>query len=79
MMITPKQIATLLFHVSNLRYFEKEYTEDKEKDPKLERAIVKLRWEIDQILNEMGLDDHFTKETLSEIIKINLETSKKAA
>jgi hypothetical protein len=78
-MITPKQIAALLFHVSNLRYFEKEYTEDKEKDPKIERAIVKLRWEIDQLLNEMGIDDHFTKETLSEIIKINLETSKKAA
>lgn len=76
MNITPEQLAKLIYHVSNLRYYERDYASDKEQDLKVEIAIVRMREEIDTLLLEMGLDDFFDKHTLTEILKINLENSK---
>jgi hypothetical protein len=76
MTITPETISKLIFHISNLRYYEKEYAGDKEKDEKIRVAILKLRSEIDKLLEEIGCDGYFALETLTEIVKIHLESNK---
>lgn len=76
MIITPENLAKLIFLVSNLRYFEREYASDKEQDIKVEISIVRIKNEIDTFLKEMGLDEYFDKTILTEVIKINLESSK---
>lgn len=75
MNITPEQIAKLIFHVSNLRYYEKEHASDLVKDGKVETAIAILRMEIDKELCEIGLDEHYDLTTLTEIIKIYMEAN----
>jgi hypothetical protein len=76
MNITPDKIAKLIYHTSNLRYYERDYASDKEQDLKVEIAIVRIREEIDTLLKELGLDDFFDLHTLTEILKINLENFK---
>lgn len=76
MTLTPENIAKLIFHVSNLRYFERENLSDPIKDPETEKAIVILKMEIDKELCESGLDEHFDKATLTEILKIYLDNCK---
>lgn len=73
MTITPETISKLIYHISNLRYYEKEYVADKEKDIKSGDAILKLRSEIDKLLEEIGCDGYFNLETLTEIVKIHAE------
>ena len=73
MVITPEQIAKLIFRVSNLRYYEKEYASDLVKDGKTETAVALLKLEIDTLLYEMGLDEHFSLDSLTAIVKIYME------
>ena len=75
MNITPEQISKLIFHVSNLRWLEREYVSDPIKDIEIAKAITVLKMEIDKEMNEMGLDEHFDLFTLTEIVKINLGTN----
>lgn len=75
MNITQEQIAKLIFRVSNLRYYEKEHASDMVKDGKTETAVALLKLEIDTLLYEMGLDEHFDLITLTEVIKIYMEAN----
>ena len=76
MNITPEQIAKLIFHVSNLRWLEREHVADPIKDPEVEKSIVLLKMEIDKELCEIGLDEYFDLNILTEIIKIYTESNK---
>lgn len=76
MTLTPEIIAKLLFHVSNLRWLEKEHISDPIKDPEVEKAIVILKMEIDKELCENGFDEHFDLITLTEIVRIYMESTK---
>jgi hypothetical protein len=77
MTLTPDNIAKLIFHLSNLRWLEKEHLSDTIKDPETEKAITILKMEIDKELSEAGLDEHFDLSTLTEIVKLYAETYSK--
>lgn len=77
MTLTPDILAKLIFHLSNLRWLEKEHLFDIIKDPEIEKSITILKMEIDKELCENGLDEHFPLDQLTEIIKIHAEAYSK--
>ncbi len=70
MTITPKQVANLIFSVSQLRYFEKELMTDKHNH---ELIDITVRWQfkVDEVLSEMGVDGFISRQELIE--KLTLE------
>lgn len=76
MTLTPEIIAKLLFQISNLRWLEREYISDVDKDIEVAKAIVNAKMELDKTLSENYLDEHFDLSTLTEIIRLNLEATK---
>lgn len=68
MTITPKQVANLIFAVSQLRWFEKEYRID----PTLEVKDIVIKWQfmVDKVLSEMGVDGFISRDQLLETIKL---------
>jgi hypothetical protein len=76
MTLTPEIIAKLLFQISNLRWLEREYISDVDKDIEVSKAIVNAKIELDKTLSENYLDEHFDLSTLTEIIRLNLEATK---
>ncbi len=68
MTITPEHIANLIFAVSQVRFFEKEY-KDWPTFANLE-IIQKYQKKIDEILNGMGMDQFIERTKLIETIKL---------
>lgn len=71
MTITPKQIANLIFAVSQLRWFEKEYAID----PTIECKDIVVKWQfmVDKVLSEMGVDGFISRDQLLETIKLEYD------
>ena len=73
MTITPKQVANLIFAVSQLRYFENELMTDKHNH---ELIDITVRWQfkVDEVLSEMGVDGFIDRKQLLEIINLENKT-----
>ena len=71
MTITPEQIAKLIFHVSTLRYLEREYANDPNWYKRNE--LLTLQRRIDEFLIIQGFYDH---KSISEIIESLTEDEK---
>jgi hypothetical protein len=77
MSITPEHIANLIFAISQLRWFEKEYAID----PTLEVKDIVIKWQymLDKVLSEMGVEEFIDRKQLIETITLeyNANTSTK--
>lgn len=76
MKITPEQIARLIFLVSNLRSFEKEYT----LDPTFENRsdMIKYQTLLDDFLIEHGMDKFIPEQELADMIVLTRNPHKQA-
>jgi hypothetical protein len=68
MTITPEHIANLIFAVSQVRFFEKEY-KDWPTFANLE-IIDRYKKKIDEILKDMGVEEFIERKQLIETIKL---------
>jgi hypothetical protein len=68
MTITPEQVANLIYAISQLRWFEKEYAVD----PTIELNDIVLKWRfmVDRVLIEMGVQDFVSRKELLETINL---------
>ena len=73
MTITPKQVANLIFAVSQLRYFEKELMTDKH-NHELNDITIRWQFKVDEVLSEMGVDGFIGREQLLETINLEYKT-----
>lgn len=64
MSLTPTQIAELIFHISNLRFMEREYT----KEPTFENRsdMIKYQTLVDDWLEKYGFDQYMNKQSILE-------------
>lgn len=69
MTITPVQVANLIFSVSQLRWFEKEYAID----PTIEVRDIVVKWQfmVDKVLSEIGVEGFISRQELFETIKLD--------
>lgn len=69
MVVTYETIAKLIFAITQLRFFEKEYL----LDPSIEMSDIVIKWrcKVDKILNEMGMQEFMPYSQLLEILKLN--------
>lgn len=68
MNITPERVGNLVFAISQVRYFEKDY-----KDwPSYEtlKIIEAYQRKIDEVLKEMGVEEHISRQQLQETLKL---------
>lgn len=67
-------LSKLLFAVSQLRYFEKEYLID----PNIEVQDIVIKWQqkVDSLLQNMGIDGYVPLNNLKDILKISFNADR---
>lgn len=69
MIITHEKLADLIFSISQLRYYEKDF----KNNPSMDEVwiIITLQRRVDNILKTMGMQDFLTHEQIIQILKLN--------
>jgi hypothetical protein len=67
MNITPEHIGNLIFAISQMRFFEKEYKDWPTYDTL--KIIEAYKRKIDDELREMGVEGHISRQTLIDNVK----------
>lgn len=68
MNITPEHIGNLIFAISQTRFFEKEYKDWPTYDTL--KIIEAYQRKIYEVLKEMGVEEHISRQQLQEAIKL---------
>lgn len=71
MTITPERVGNLIFAISQIRYFEKDYKDWPSYDTL--KIIEAYQRKIDEELKEMGVEEHINRQSLIENVNNHIK------